>query len=359
MCTLGQLYNPNIPDGYCWNKFKIWFSEEKFDLFIYFYIMFLSTIIYCFLFLIIRDKFLNMKIFKDIRKSKFYRRHMIAGTPEKNLTLVISKTTVFIIVCQLYKQGFIHENKYLIIIALTFCINLFYNLSLSFYKKRELNDLKNYLKIDKEDFLFRSVFEEDRIKKASRLRRFFLYCLTRNCYMFPLSFISYYNSFHGLFVKNKIWLYDFWLKKKVNNYTYFYSEVYWKLMNFIFINFMLITIFSFFFSLYYKFSLENHESLNKTPFISIFINFTVLYISLFVLFNDYLYELYFLNRIPVFYKKTEFFITYYFIYVYMPFIQIPLFIWFYYYSKHFCYQIGSFINYKKESNLYQKFPKII
>lgn len=223
---------------------------------------------------LVRDKLLyklrSIEQIKNFIESDFYYRRIKTTELERNMWKALTKSLAIFIYYLIYKNGIIHNYKYIIIIFLMITINIFYNMTLSFYKKREIQELKNYLelnKIGKQDYIFELILEEDLIKRASGIRKYFLYCMTRNYYMFPLSFISYYNSIYFFLLENNFFPNSFWIKEKVNNNIIIFYNIYWKLMNFIFLNCTFIIVFSFFFSLFYKFSLENKESINKTPFI--------------------------------------------------------------------------------------------
>lgn len=162
--------------------------------------------------------------------------------------------------------------------------------------------------------------------------------------MFPISFVSYYSSFIFFFNKYKLYETNLWLYDLKKNF-FFFKNISDILSSFCFFNFTIITFFNCFFFIYYKYKIENHQSLNKTPFIYFLINCFLANLTYQILFYENYYDIFIMN--VYFFENKEY-------YFYFPFFQIFMYVFFFFNSKHLCYQIGSVINQKKMNKVYQK-----
>ena len=102
---------------------------------------------------LVRDKLLyklrSIEQIKNFIESDFYYRRIKTTELERNMWKALTKSLAIFIYYLIYKNGIIHNYKYIIIIFLMITINIFYNMTLSFYKKREIQELKNYLELNK------------------------------------------------------------------------------------------------------------------------------------------------------------------------------------------------------------------
>lgn len=85
------------------------------------------------------------------------------------------------------------------------------------------------------------------------------------------------------------------------------------------------------------------QTYHKTPIIYLIITFYFLQLIYDIYSIDNYYNIFIMSLV----KSGDFEI-----YIYFPFVQILMFIWFYYNAKHLCCQIGSIINFRKEKFLY-------
>lgn len=315
--------------------------------------LYLTRLLYRLIVFVVFEKLFKHEFFFKLKKN----RHIKSIIDEyivsrKGFLFFFVKPAGWLLLYSFWVDGHINKYKYHWILASIISINILYNLNLSFYKKRDRLELKTCLNIHKLNYIddYRLLNTEDNRLISIRTRNFYLYFMTRSYYMFFISFLAYYNSLHYFFLKNNLHKNDMWLKPNFNKNCIFFKNISDLFIAFSFANYTIIIVLYFIVSIYFKVKVENFQTYHKTPIAYTIITFFFLQI----LYNIYTVDNYYNIFIMSLYQQDGLEI-----YIYFPFVQIFMFSWYYYNSKHLCCQLGSIINYRKEKFLYQKLPNQI
>lgn len=205
---LFRLLNPNITVMMHLKSMYNYINTHLEDYIALLFILYLTRLLYRLIIFAIFENFFKKKFFEKIKKKKIIKYIIYKFQKERiNILFFFVKPTLSVMLYKSWTYDYVNKYKYHCILIIIILINIFYNLNLSFWKKRELVELKKYMNIYKVTYyydlrLLSTDEDEDARLMSIKNRNFYLYYLTRSYYMFSISFVAYYNSLYYFLTKN-------------------------------------------------------------------------------------------------------------------------------------------------------------
>lgn len=244
---------------------------------------------------LIFERLFKKRFFLELKKTKPVKIFMNWYFESRKLILFFFvKPLMWIYLYDFWKQGIFHDYNYHIILFLILSINIIYNTTFAWFKKREAKELKIFLKVTKKKYYRDVLFDENMRRRSRNTRNFFIYFLTRSYFMFSISFIAYYNIIYHFLKKYRFFDINNLIIKKNKNGIFLknWSDI---LISFSFLNYAIITFFFSIIFVYYKFFVENYQTINKTPIIYLYFNLFFLKIIKLIVYENNYYNFFIIN----------------------------------------------------------------